>query len=168
MTGSKDGLQIPQDLEFQSKEWRVQRIVWVFVVALLAAAVVGAVGPGPLSSASTGAAGFRVHYLRFARWQAPETLSVSAEPDDSGTLQVSMNQSFLDSMAVQQITPEPAGVKTSGDHFLYTFDVNPAAESIDITFDLEPTSMGTVHGIVGVGAVNAVSSPARFTQLVYP
>jgi hypothetical protein len=168
MSGSKDSLQIPQDLEFQRQEWRVQKIVWMFVVVLLAAAIVGLLGPGALSSASTGRAGFSVRYMRFARWQAPQTLLVSAGPDDSGTLQLSINRSFLDSMAVQQITPEPAGVKTAGDSFLYTFDLTQASRLTDVAFDLQPTSMGTIHGAIAVVAANGQSLSAHFTQLVYP
>jgi hypothetical protein len=168
VSGSKDGLQIEQDLKFQRREWRVQRIVWVFLAALLVVAIAGLVGPGPLSSATTGTPRLRVHYLRFARWQAPESLVITAAPDGSGTLQLALNRSFLDSMAVQQITPDPAGVKATGAAFLYTFDTATPSAPTDITFDLQPTSMGTVHGIITAGAPGDKATSVELTQLVYP
>ncbi|MEA2510189.1 MAG: hypothetical protein QOG21_2271 [Actinomycetota bacterium] len=168
MTGSKDGLQIGQDLDFQRKEWRVQRIVWLFVVAILVAAVIGLIGPGPLSSTSAGPAGFRVHYLRFARWQAPQSLVVSVGSQRSGTLQLSFNRSFLDSMAVQQVTPQPAGVKVSATGFLFTFDATSGTVPADITFDLQPNSMGTLHGTISLSASGGRTSSVDISQLVYP
>jgi hypothetical protein len=166
MTGSKDGLEIRQDLPFQRKEWRVQKIVWVFVAAMLVAAVVGLVGPGPLSSASARTARFQVRYLRFARWQAPQSLVVTAGGQGSGTLRLSFNRSFLDSMAVQQITPEPASVKASSAGFVYTFTTTDAPT--DITFDLQPTSMGMLHATIAMSASGGRSSSVHLSQLVYP
>jgi hypothetical protein len=168
MAGSKDGLEIGQDLTFQRREWRVQRIVWLFVVAILAAAVMGLIGPGPLSSASAGTPDFRVQYLRFARWQAPQSLVVSVGSQRAGALQVAFNRSFIDSMAVQQVTPQPASEKASPTGFLFTFDATDGTVPADLTFDLQPTSMGTLHGTVSLSASGGQSSSVDITQLVYP
>jgi hypothetical protein len=168
MAGSKDELQIGQDLTFQQKEWRVQRIMWLFVVAVLAAALIGLIGPGPLSSASVGGAGFRVNYLRFARWQAPQSLVVSVGSQRSGALRLSFNRSFLDSMAVQQVTPQPSSEKVSARGFEFTFDAASRSASGDLVFDLQPTSMGTLHGTIALAASGGSSSSVDITQLVYP
>jgi hypothetical protein len=168
MTSSKDGLEIGQDLTFQRREWRVQRIVWWFVVAALAPAVLGLIGPGPLSSASSGTTDFQVHYLRFARWQAPQSLIVSVGSHHPGPLQVSFNRSFLGSMAVQEVTPQPSSEKASASGHLFTFDATSGTVPTDLTFDLQPTSMGTLHGTISLLAPGAQSSPVDITQLVYP
>jgi hypothetical protein len=166
MSGSKDGLQINQDVPYQRKEWRVQRIIWVFVAALLIAALAGLFGPGPLSSTSTGTPSFRVEYLRFARWQAPQSLVVSADTAGAPTLRLAFDRSFLNSMQVQQITPQPANAKASGNNFIYSFATGPGTAT-DITFNLQPNSLGTIHGAISLLTAGR-SSSLHFTELVYP
>lgn len=167
MSNSKDGLQINQDVPYQRKEWRVQRIIWVFVTALLIAALAGLLGPGPFSSTSAGTPAFRVEYLRFARWQAPQSLVVSANTAGATSLQVAFDRSFLDSMQVQQITPQPATTKASGNDFIYTFDTTGPGTATDVTFSLQPTSLGTIHGAISLVTAGSRSS-LHFTELVYP
>jgi hypothetical protein len=168
MTASKNGLEIGQDLTFQRKEWLVQRILWWFIVASLAAAVIGLIGPGPLSSTSVGSADFQVKYLRFARWQAPQSLVISVGPQRVGSLQVSFNRSFIDSMAVQEVTPEPSSEKASANGFLFTFDATSGNVPAHLTFDLQPDSMGTLHGTISLSSPGGRSSSVDITQLVYP
>jgi hypothetical protein len=95
-------------------------------------------------------------------------LVITAVPDGSGTLQLAVNRSFLASMAVQQITPDPAGVKATGADFLYSFDTAAATAPTDITFDLQPTSMGTIHGTISAGAPGGKAASVELTQLIYP
>jgi hypothetical protein len=166
MSGSKDGLQINEDVPYQRKEWRVQRIIWVFIAVLLVAALAGLLGPGPLSSTTAGTPAFQVEYLRFARWQAPQSLVVSAGTEGATTLRLAFDKSFLDSMQVQQITPQPANTKASGNNFIYTFATGPGTTT-DVTFSLQPNSLGTIHGAISLLATGHGSS-LHFTELVYP
>jgi hypothetical protein len=168
MTGSKADLEIGEDLAFQHKEWRVQRALWLFIAAGLIAAVIGLIGPGPLSSVSAGAAGFRVNYLRFARWQAPQSLVISVGSQHSQALQLSFNRSFLDSMAVQQITPQPSSEKVSSAGFAFTFDATSGRVPGHLIFDLQPTSMGTLHGTIAMSLSGGPTAAVNITQLVYP
>jgi hypothetical protein len=165
MSGSKDGLEITQDLSLQRIEWRVQKVLWVLLAILLLAALLGLLGPGPLSYSSVDGSGFEVRYLRFARWQAPHTLVVATSLPGSETLRISIDRSYLDKMEVQQITPQPATVQLRGDSYLYTFDGDRRSSQTDITFDLQPTSIGSLHGTIGLPAQG---SSVEFTELVYP
>jgi hypothetical protein len=165
---SDDGLEIKQDLTFQRREWRIQRVVWLLLAALLVAALAGLLGPGPLSSTSRQAAGFDVHYLRFTRWQAPHTLTITVLPSAGPTVALAINRSYLDSMQVQQITPQPASVKLSGNNYIFDFDNRRAQLPTDIAFDLQPSSMGTVHAIIGLLTPGSPTASVHLTQLVYP
>jgi hypothetical protein len=73
-----DGLQITEDLDFQHRIWKLQRIGWAVMVLLILAAVLGLFGRGILSRAVvTDAQGqLSVEYSRFARFQAPVELVV--------------------------------------------------------------------------------------------
>lgn len=168
MSGGKDGLEIEEDLSFQRREWRIQTIAWFGLVALLVAALAGLVGPGPLSSTSRRASALEVRYLRFTRWQAPETLVVTIRRATPGPLQLTINRSYLDGVQVQQITPQPSGVKASGTNSVFTFDAQSTGAASDITFDLQPTSMGTIHGTFALSAPGGNASSVHLTQLIYP
>lgn len=50
-------VQVSEDLDFQRKEWRVQRIAWTCMAVLILAAALGAAGSGPLSSRTAKARG---------------------------------------------------------------------------------------------------------------
>jgi hypothetical protein len=165
---SDDGLEIEQDLTFQRREWRIQRVVWFLLAVLLVAALAGLLGPGPLSSTARQASGFEVHYLRFTRWQAPHTLTITLQPSAAQTVALSINRSYLDSMQVQQITPQPASVKLSGDNYVFLFDTRGAQLPTDIAFDLQPSSMGTVHASITLLTPGSSSASVHLTQLVYP
>lgn len=52
----KGGLEVSQDLNFQRREWVVQRVGWVVMAVLLVAALLGLFGPGPLSKSIAGSA----------------------------------------------------------------------------------------------------------------
>jgi hypothetical protein len=167
MSSSKDGLEITQDLSLQRREWRVQKVLWVLIAAVLIAALAGLIGPGPLSYSSVGGSGFRVTYLRFARWQAPNSLVITASGPQGGPLRIEINRSYLASTAVQQITPEPSSVSSTGGAYLYTFQSTGVTTSTTVTFDLQPTSMGRLHAKVAPGP-GAGGSPVEFSQFVYP
>lgn len=167
VSGSKDGLEISQDLSFQRREWRAQRVIWIFIVVLLAAALAGLIGPGPLSLVSAGSSRFQIRYLRFGRWQAPESLVISISGEGPRPLQVSFNRSYLDSMSVQQITPQPASARLSGGAFIYSFATGKGS-STDITFDLQPSSMGLIHGTITMLVAGGQGPRLDFRQLIYP
>jgi hypothetical protein len=67
---------------------------------------------------------------------------------------------------VLQITPQPATAKAAGNNFIYSFAVGPATAT-DVTFSLQPTSLGTIHGAISL-LTDGHSSSLHFTQLVYP
>lgn len=145
----------------------MQRVIWVLLSILLLAALAGLIGPGPLSLTSAGSSGLQVRYLRFGRWQAPQSLVISASEPGGGPLQLSINRSYLDSMSVQQVSPQPANVKLSGRTFIYSFATGTGASN-SITFDLQPTSMGLVHGTIAMPAAGGNGSDVTFRQLIYP
>ncbi|MDP9227135.1 MAG: hypothetical protein M3P18_25470 [Actinomycetota bacterium] len=169
MASTQGGLEIEEDVPFQKREWRVQRIAWIFLAFFLLAAVLGLVGPGPLSFASAGTSRLRVHYERFVRWQAPQSIVISAAVASAhGVLQIAINRAYLDRISVQQVTPQPSSVKLSRNDFIYSFALSGAARSTTITFDLQSTQMGLLHGRITVGNTGAPSTGVGFSQLVYP
>jgi hypothetical protein len=62
-------MEVNADIEFQRRVWRVQRIGWLIIAAVIVAALLGVFGGGPLSRAAVQGDGLRLEYERFARLQ---------------------------------------------------------------------------------------------------
>src|SRR5688500_4047586 len=99
MAGNEQ-LDLQEDPKFQETEWRLQRLGWVIWAALIVAALLGLLGPGPLSNAesSTPDGLLTVSYEMFLHYHHPTQLEISLSPsihnDDSARIQVS--RSLLD------------------------------------------------------------------------
>jgi hypothetical protein len=160
------GLQVSIQKTFQQREWKAQRAGWVLIALMLVAALVGLLGPGPLSWATAqGADGsVQVEYQRFTHREADDrvsvTLSSAAVTGDS--VDVELDGDWVQAMDItgihpqpQEQTPTPYGVRLS-------IPTEPGAEvSIQITF--RPSDMGPIDGGVRFNGETVV-----FDQFVYP
>jgi len=71
-------LEIGQDLEFQERLWKVQRIGWVIMPVLVVIALSGMLGGGLVNQETVGEqnGSLYVEYPRFARLRSPTDLRV--------------------------------------------------------------------------------------------
>jgi hypothetical protein len=69
-------LEIPEDLPFQRREWVAERVAWAVMALLIAGALLGFFGTGPLSRTTAGdeAGPLWLEYERFARLLAAGAL----------------------------------------------------------------------------------------------
>ena len=76
-------LALDQDLDFQRRSWRLQRLGWSAMGVTVLAALLGLFGTGPLSSATVSSQdeALTLQYNRFWRVQSPMTLRLSVTPD---------------------------------------------------------------------------------------
>ena len=162
------GIDINQDMEYQWREWRVQRIAWVFFIAILLAALLGLLGQGPLSVARTGApdAGLALEFERIDRARAPTGMTVTLAPNiaQSGSARLAVSREFVDRISIDEIVPEPESVETGRDAVTYTFDVKDASQPAAIRFDFQHKFAGLMRG-----AVQMEGGPALpFEMFVWP
>ena len=164
-----DGIEINEDLDFQRRSWKVQRIGWMVMLLAVVAGLAGLFGRGPLSSAELGAEGsaIRVEYERFVRRDAPSLLTVHFGRDAIGadsTVKVWIDREWLAGMEVTAITPEPEETETGATRLHYTFRVDPSSPPARIAYNLETRSIGPLTGRVGL-----VNGPTySFAQFAYP
>ena len=161
-------LEIAQDLDFQRREWRAQRIGWVVMALLILAALLGLTGSGLLARATVGETGspLQLEYSRFDRLEAPTTLDVeiAGEAASGEQVEVWVDRAYLQTVQVEQVVPEPEEVRSRGDRLAYVFGVDEPGQPVMITFDLRHTSFGPKSGQVGLGDEQLLS----FSQFVYP
>lgn len=150
---------------FHERQWRVQRIGWAVMAALLLAALAGLMGNGPLARAEAASSSLRLAYQRVERLGA--RTSIEWELMDSGSrrdLALWLNREYLEAFEITGIVPESSEdvVDERGTTFL--FAGGPSAGRRHITFYLEPRHTGRVAGRAAAGG----AAPVAFDQLVLP
>jgi hypothetical protein len=160
-------LEVGEDFEFQQQEWAAERIGWALISVIVALALLGLFGGGPLSRASTGSLdSMQVDYERFTRYLRPDELRIHLPPESiaGGEVQLSLNREYLDWFEIEDISPEPASTQIFSDEIIYTFEVAEPDMPVEIILNILPERIGRIDGQAGL-----VGGPeVAFSQLIYP
>jgi hypothetical protein len=161
-------LEVDQDLEFQQRSWTVQRIGWIVMPLIVLAALLGLLGPGPLSSAAAGseAGPLWLEYERLGHWERPTTLQVhlGANVAAQGLIRIWLDSAYVEKMQIEQVTPQPESVALAANRLIYTFQIVEPGQPTSITFHLKPEKFGLSSGEVGL----VEGSSLQFSQFIYP
>jgi hypothetical protein len=160
-------LAVGEDLEFQRRWWRFERIVWVVFAAIIVLDLIGVLGRGPLAHARTKTAdgAMNMTYDRFLRFQTPSIITIHFGRNalQGGKVQLWVGDSLVDSLGNQRIIPQPASSVLQGHGILYTWPSGNEPDSV--SFALEPAHPGVQHFIIRLPALNDQIGRAVF---VYP
>ncbi|KUP95777.1 hypothetical protein [Thermobifida cellulosilytica] len=166
--GGGNRVDVGDDPVRRRREWRLERTAWALAALLLLLALAGLFGGGPLSWAGAGSPDGVVHlsYDRFVRGYSPTTLEVSIAPQAAreGRIRLGVSQEFLETVAVQNVTPQPLRVVGGGDALVYEFAADRAEQPLTVAFDLQAEQTGLHRAEVGAEG----AQPVRFWQFVYP
>lgn len=162
------GLEIDQDLPFQEKEWKIQRIAWALMLLIVLLGLLGLFGQGIISdgTASTSDEALVVYYQRFQRLDGQGSLVIQVAPEliTGDTIQVAISSAFLDEVEIQGYSQEPSEVRNAGDRLVMEFAVDQPGEPVGVTISFIPQSMGRLSGTIGL-----VDGPdVEIGQFVYP
>lgn len=161
-------IELDEDLPFQRRNWIGQRIGWIAMAAIIAAALTGVFGArGPLSHATAGtAAVLEVEYPRFARHRAPEELKIRAGERalGGGELHLAVSRDYLRGFDIEHITPEPQRVTGRAEALVFVFSLAPAARELEVRFALRPGPAGLHSGVLGTGSGHT----ARVSTFTWP
>ncbi len=164
------------DHPFVRSMWRVQRIGWWVMLALIVAALVGVFGgEGLLNSTNVRSTdGVELHYNRFIHELDPNDLELRIPQHlaSNGQLQVAIDLDYLRHLEFQDINPEPEQAFSAGDRVIYTFQVDSrqalGTGFYTILFGMTPTRIGVLSASLSVIQGESESAPLRFWQIVYP
>jgi hypothetical protein len=158
-------LEIAEDMPFQERVWRLQRVGWAVFALIVAASALGLFGAGPLSSATAEQGPLRVEYQRFERFETSGSFDVRVAPGAAGaTLELSLPHEYLRHVEVTTVSPQPREVRDGGDRLTYEFVLQDDGAPAWITFHVTPRRPGPLRVWVGLGD----EPPVEFTQFVYP
>jgi hypothetical protein len=161
-------LDLAQDPEFERRSWAVERIGWVVLAMVGAAALAGLLGPGPLSNTTVGERGgsLWLEYSRFGRFRAPSTLRIHVGPNPSQQeqMRIWLSRDYLEGVQIEQVTPQPERVEAGPAQLTYVFAVSAADRPVVIIFSLKTAQIGRQRGCVGL----ADGPSLCFRQFIYP
>jgi hypothetical protein len=159
---------VSEDLRFQERTWRFQRLGWVAMGLLLLAALAGAFANGPISWATVHDPDnlVEITYERFQRHTAPGILTVQVAPQVTSGRAVSLhiNEVLLNAIKLEKIVPEPTQATATERGIDYTIAVAGPGQRTQVRLFFTWQQTGIVRGEIGLVG----RAPARFSQFVYP
>lgn len=124
-------LPVGEDMAFQRRNWRAERIAWSIMAALVAAALAGLFGTGPASRASVrdDAGLITVEYDRFLRLGSQTSLRITLAPAAivSGHATVELDRDFLRTFRLEGADPAPASALAGPPGLRQVFRTEPGA-----------------------------------------
>lgn len=163
-----EGFEIDEDLSFQRRSWRIQRIGWAVMALVILGALLGLLGPGPLSSTTSGNPDgpLEVEYDRFLRFETDTHLQIHLQPNaqSSDTVHLWLDRHFLEDVQIIEVTPPPDQVEPGPDRLVYHYQKTEPNTPTAVTIYFEPHAVGRLEGRIGVGEEPGVT----FNQFVYP
>lgn len=155
---------VEDDIAFQRKAWKVERVGWAVLLLLVILSVLGLFSDGPLSDrrVSTADGALQVEYPRFLRKGARSSMRITLQGAPQASLQVTLEAPFLHAYNVEIIQPHP-----------------PLARSerggLQLTVPADQAGQATVHLTVRAERVGPTHLGIRFDghhlalwQFIYP
>ncbi|WP_334187940.1 hypothetical protein [Noviherbaspirillum sp.] len=159
------GLQIDSDMRQQHREWKIQRIAWALLFALLIAILLGLFGRGgPISTTSVESADgmLRIDYERFVRNHTPDKLQLTFQAQ-SETARVKLSGDYAQKIRIEHITPTPVRTTSDQDGIVFVFDTRPSAVT-EASIHFSPDGFGKLEGWIALDG----RQPHPFNQFIYP
>ncbi len=151
------GIDLTDDPVFLRRSWAVERIGWAVLGLILAAAVLGLLGPGLLPRARVEGP-LTAEFDRFARWENDGVLRVRLPP---GERSLWIENRYLNDVEIRRVWPDPAGVSARPGWTVLTFE---ATGEVDVLLEIAHRRFGPAGGRLGTSADRAVA----IRQFVYP
>lgn len=142
-------LEVNEDLDFQRRWWRLQRVGWAIMAVTLLAAGAGLLGKGPASHRAYSSESGRIQVAseRFIRRFSSVKVNVSVlSPPDRPILLVSIPRPYLDAIEIIEVTPEPIQITAGLEHTTFEFQTESAGEQTWLGFKLEAKQSGKLAG----------------------
>lgn len=136
---------IGDNLEFQRKWWKFERVVWAVFLLILIADVSGLLGRGPLAKAERGTPNgtLQVKYERVQRIGTPSIITILPEQAAlrDGSLHLYVSDSLLRDLGAQRIIPQPVSSTLGNGGVSYVFAATQLPMTLQIA--LQPTFVGS-------------------------
>lgn len=162
-----DRLELEEDMAFQRRSWRAQRLGRAALYLMMLAALVGVFGGGGLSRtrAATEDGRLEVEWQRWARNHADSELVLRLAPEVAREpVRVALDRAWLEAIEVKSAAPVPEKTVLEGDRIVLEYAAVPRGEPVLIRLQLRTLRPGRVAGEIGLAGETGV----RVAQFIYP
>ncbi len=154
-------------IEFERKEWVVQRIGWVVISLLIVAAALGVFGHGPLTHRTGEAADgtLSVDYDGVIRntGVAVATFRTGDAAIDDEAVTLRLGRDLVTGWRIEDINPKPSTESSDADWLIWEFDLlGDSAPVVEVHY--RGDGLGRHSGEVRVGD----GAPVRVSQWIQP
>jgi hypothetical protein len=160
-------LELDSLTEATEREWLIQRLGWIIWAGIIAAALAGLAGRGPLSNSMTTSpdGATEILFNTYLHYHSPETLEITLRPErGTESVRLFLSRSLLDNIEIRRSEPEPTQTVLAQDGVFYDFPKVSTADSVKVVLYVEYQKFGRTSGEIGL----AEHSPAILKQFVYP
>ena len=153
-------LEIDEDVAFQRKEWRFQRVGLAALFLFVLAALLGLTGMGgPLSRGEAGDSNgpLRVEYERFVRRGSSSKVTLHVH-GATGAIRFWVSAPYLEHVQIDSVAPAPDLESVETDRHIY--GIRAGSPDVSVTVNLRHEEAGRLEAEIGL-----VDGPSvRFTQ----
>jgi len=151
---------VGEDLDFQRRWWRFERIIWSIFALILLCDVLEVFGRGYFAKAERSTVDRTMHlkYERVEREHAPSIMSISFGPSAirNGEIRLFISESVVKELGAERIIPEPASSKIGNGGITYIFPATAPPATVDIA--LSPSRPGIHDFTAGVEGAEMVKA----------
>ena len=147
----KPAIEIDEDLKLHERGWVVQRVGWLFILAVMLAGILGLFGEGFLSRKTATAGNIQTEYEQYFRYEAEMAIKIKSQNEHIST--ISLPQDYLKDFRIIRFIPEPLHNSTIGTDVVYNFQ--PASNQT-VTVYLIPKTNGSLDGVMKVNGSNSI------------
>jgi hypothetical protein len=158
----------PENQRVVRREWWAERVGWLVIAAIWIAALLGLLGPGPLTSRERESSDGRlkVEYYAVPRYSAPAELRIAFEPLGSAEefIELAISQSILDEIKLESITPAPVESRLGQQRVIHRFRTIDLGDRGHVVYRFEHESFGPLSGSITL----LPESEIQLSQFVCP
>lgn len=159
--GKTANLDSPEAREFQRRSWKVQRVAWCLMGALLIVTALGGLGAGGFLSRTTTRSAdqtLSARYDRVWRMENPAVLEITAPPDGNGSLELTIDARFLSVVSVSEMFPLPREIVAlpEGQRLQYRAE---GKDPVTVRLQVTPHRFGRLRARIAGGKDQSIELP---------
>lgn len=156
-------LDIDEGLNFQRRQWALQRAGWVIMLVVIVLACLGLFGEGPIGKVMLSNSNVRLEFDRFGRLGRETRLNFQTDlTKGKSQHHLWLSRRYLERVRIERIEPEPDSSQIEAERTVYSFRTD--VKSLNVSFVVRPETAGRLPGIAG----SEGAPDLRFAQFIYP